>query len=126
MSEIIIAVIAILTPIILSTVGFFYIKNKIKNEASTMILDIIDDILPELPKLLAKEEVRQFIYSLGVLAGNGAKAGALGNVGKGKFKFEDLLGSLVGQFAPKIIETALNSTGNVGSTGNSGGVSDKW
>ena len=90
-----------------------------------MILEIIDEITPELPKLLAKEEVRQFIYSLGVLAGNGAKAGALGNVGKGKFRFNDLLGGLIGEFAPQIIQKAIGNQGG-GQSALEAGVSDKW
>jgi hypothetical protein len=103
MSEIVLAVIGVASGFIGVIGGFFYVERKIKSDATNMILNVLDDLTPELPKLLAKEEVRQFIYSLGVLAGNGAKAGALGGVGRGKFKFEDLLGQILPQLLPKIL-----------------------
>jgi len=83
-------------------VGSFMLK-KVKAEIPDLILESFDVITPELPKILAKEEVRQFVYSLGVLAGNGAKSGALGSMGKGKFKFENLLA----EFAPQVIGQIL-------------------
>ena len=83
-----------------------YMLRKVKAEIPDILLENFEVILPELPKFLAKDEVRQFVYSLGVLAGNGAKAGALGSVGKGKFKFENLLGEIapqiIGQILPQI------------------------
>ena len=89
--------------------------NKAKNELPDMILDLIDEIVPVLPKVLAKDEVRQFVYSLGVLVGNGAKSGALGQTGKGKFKFENLLGEIAQAVAPQIVQKALKIIpGNTG------------
>ena len=82
-----------------------YVLKKVKAEIPDILLENFEVILPELPKFLAKDELRQFIYSIGVLAGNGAKAGALGSVGKGKFKFENLLGEI----APQIIGQILPS-----------------
>jgi len=90
-----------------------------------MILDTIDEIMPELPKFMAKDEVRQFIYSIGVLIGNGAKAGAIGNAGKGKFKFENLLGDIAMQVAPSIIQKIVPSL-TQGATPQQEGVPDKW
>ena len=69
-----------------------------------MLLDIIDELTPELPKILAKEEFRQFIYSVGVLAGNGAKQGALSGIsGKGKFNFNTLLGTVAEAVLPQVL-----------------------
>ena len=100
--------------------------KKAQNELPDMILDTIDQIMPELPKFMAKDEVRQFIYSIGVLVGNGAKAGALGNTGKGKFKFEDLLGGLVQQFAPAIIQKVIPNIGSGEQQTQQQGVNDQW
>ena len=123
MSEIVLAVIGVVSGFIGVTVGFFFIKNKLKNEASAMILDLIDELTPELPKILAKDEVRQFIYSLGVLAGNGAKAGALGGISKGgKFRFEDILGGLIQAGANRF----LGGGGGEQQPTPATGVSDKW
>ena len=96
-------------PILTGSLGaylvFSFMFKKAKSEIPDFILENLDVIVPELPKLLAKDEVRQFVYSLGVLAGNGAKAGALGQVGKGKFKWENLLA----EFAPQVISQVLPS-----------------
>jgi len=122
MSEVIVAVIGIVSGFLGVYGGFLYVQKKVKAEASNMILDILDDLVPELPKLLAKEEIRQFIYSLGVLAGNGAKAGALGQTRGGKFKFEDLLGQILPQVLPKLL-------GNMGGgevPQENKGVSNNW
>ena len=87
-----------------TTVGGYFIIKKVKSQAGNIVLDLIDEITPELPKLLAKEEVRQFVYSLGVLAGNGAKSGVgLGTKG-GKFKFEDLLLMGAQAILPQIVQ----------------------
>ena len=94
-------------PLIMGGIGAYFVGSvwlkKVKSAIPDILLDNLDQILPELPKLLAKDEVRQFVYSIGVLAGNGAKAGALGQVGKGKFKWENLLA----EFAPQVIQSIL-------------------
>ena len=99
--------------------------KQVKNELPDLILGCLDEIMPELPKLLAKEEIRQFVYSIGVLAGNGAKQGALGNVGKGKFKFEDLLGGILQEVAPAVVGKVLGAVtkGSGSETANRG---DNW
>ena len=86
--------------------------KKAKSELPDMILDLIDELTPELPKLLDKDEVKNFVYSLGVLVGNGAKSGAFGNVGKGKFKFQDLLMGVAQQVAPAIVQKIIPAIGS--------------
>ena len=122
MSEIVIGVIGVVSGFIGVYGGFLIIEKRLKRDASNMVLDILDDLTPELPKLLAKEEVRQFIYSLGVLAGNGAKAGAFGTAGKGKFKFEDLLGQILPQVLPKFFNPSQEGAVDV----TPGGGVEKW
>ena len=94
-------------PLVMGGIGAYFVGSvwlkKVKSAIPDILLDNLDQILPELPKLLAKDEVRQFVYSIGVLAGTGAKAGALGQVGKGKFKWENLLA----EFAPQVIQSIL-------------------
>jgi len=96
-----------LIPMLSGSIGAYltlsYVLKKVKAEIPDILLENFEVILPELPKFLAKDDLRQFIYSIGVLAGNGAKAGALGQVGKGKFKWENLLA----EFAPQVIQSIL-------------------
>jgi hypothetical protein len=75
------------------TVGGFLMWRKVKREAPDMLLNLIDDITPELPKLMANENLKQFIYEVGLLVGNGAKQGlGLPGAGKGgKMKLSDLI-----------------------------------
>ena len=135
MSEIVLALIGVVCGFLGMYVGFLYIEKKVKNEASDMILTIIDDLAPELPKLLAKEEFRQFVYSVGVLAGNGAKQGALSGMGgKGKFNFNALLGTVAEAVLPQVLPGIVGKVvGMVGgaATGDQQqqqqqGVTDKW
>ena len=125
-SSIIITVAITLLTVVMA--GYVLIQRTLKqakNELPDLILGCLDEIMPELPKLLAKEEIRQFVYSLGVLVGNGAKQGALGNVGKGKFKFEDLLGGILQEVAPAVVGKVLGAVtkGSGSETANRG---DNW
>jgi len=132
MSEIVIAVIGIASGFIGVYVGFLFIQKKVKSEISDMVLNVIDDITPELPKILAKEEVRQFIYSLGVLAGNGAKQGALSGIsGKGKFNFNTLLGTVAEAVLPQVLPGIVGKVAGMvgGAAGNQqqqGQEVEKW
>jgi len=91
-----------------ASIGGYIVFNlslkKLKTQIPDLLLNFLDDLEPELPKILAKPQVQSFVYSIGALIGNGARAGAGFGGGKGKFKFEDLLarvaGKLVDSFLP--------------------------
>jgi hypothetical protein len=100
------ALIAVSSGAIGAYVTSFLIIRKVKNGAVDMVLNFIEDISAEFPKLLAKPEVQQFVYSIGVLVGNGAKSGVGLSTKTGKFKFEDLIGMAIGQLLPKILPGA--------------------
>ena len=97
-------IIAFLSGSIGATVAGYFLIKKLKTEASDIIFNILNDSLVELPKLMARDDVRQFIYSIGVLIGNGAKSGiGLSKTG-GKFKWEDLLGQIIPNILPQVFK----------------------
>lgn len=57
------------------------------------ILEISDVLLDEFTQ---NTEMQKKVYILGVLLGNGVRQGIGINKGKGKFKFEDLVGVAIG------------------------------
>jgi hypothetical protein len=80
------AVITGLTVFISGYAMFIIGKNNVKNE----IIDFI-----------SSEEGQKFIYGLGALAANGAKAGFGLTKGGGKFGFKDLLMGIAGKWLEK-------------------------
>ena len=75
---------------------YIMLKNTLKSNA---VMDLTEDILVNfLDKVQSDAEIQKRIYILGGILGQGIKSG-VGLSGKtGKFKFEDLVGSLIGGF----------------------------
>lgn len=70
-----------------------YVIGK-KLTSTNRILDISDVLIDEITQ---NAEMQKKLYLVGVLIGNGIKAGVGLSKGRGKFKLEDLIGNAIGQ-----------------------------
>lgn len=107
------AVIGIVSGFIGVTLGAIFMLNRLKNDLPNIIIENIEELTPELPKLMSNEAFRQFVYSIGLLIGNGAKSGVGLTTKGGKFKLEDLIGLGIQTFLPKIMQQVAPTTTDI-------------
>jgi hypothetical protein len=115
MSEIVIysviGVIGIVSGFIGVIAGASLMLKRLKQEIPNIVLDSIEGFMPELPKLMATEEFRQFFGAIGALIGSGARGQLLGGKG-GKLKFEDLLIQGVQSFIMPKVQQIVETQGS--------------
>lgn len=80
---------------LLSAILILFVLNKAKNAVKDLfnVEKLLDSLLDYVNK---NEDVQKRIYALGGLIGAGAKQGLGVGAGSGKFKWQDMIGQLIG------------------------------
>jgi len=91
-------ILLILNPILLGFIAYLSIR-KLRNMIPETIESLKIDVKKEFEAWLNSETGQRAIYTIGAIIGNGAKEGfGMGKKG-GKFKWQDLLGEIIGGYA---------------------------
>ncbi len=91
-------ILLIANPVLLGFIAYLSIR-KLQKMTSETIKNLKISTKNDLESWLNSETGQKAIYAIGAIIGNGAKAGfGMGTKG-GKFKWQDLLGEIIGGYA---------------------------
>lgn len=98
---------AIITTLSL-VIGYYVLSKKAEKMIETQKILIKNDV----GKWLNSETGQKALYSIGALIGNGARTGIGLQTKTGKFKLQDLIGQIAGQYIQsKVIPNMVHSSG---------------
>ena len=91
----------------MSIISAFIVYYLFKKTAKKEVETIKKDLKNEISGWLNSETGQKAIYSIGALIGNGAKAGIGMKNTSGKFKWDNLLGQIVGTYVQNKVIPSL-------------------